>query len=87
MQIYFKENFMDKSIMELQMIKGKKFFNLTPNMFRLINNLSERNEDKWELLCFVYEFIANGKLIDVSEINDKAVDVLYPICRSIRLAK
>ena len=72
--------------MELQSVKGEKSFHLTPNMFSLINELSERNEDKWELMCFVYEFIANGRLIDVSKVNDKAIDVLYPICRSLRVA-
>ena len=77
---------MDKKIIELQMVKGKKFFNLTPNMFGLINDLCESNEDKWEMICFAYEFIVNGKLIDVNRENDKVVDVLYPICRTIRLA-
>jgi hypothetical protein len=80
------EKIMEKNFMELQMIKGEKIFNLTTNMFSLINSLSNKKEDKWELLCFAYEFITNGKLIDVGEINDKAVDVLYPVCRSIRIS-
>lgn len=61
--------------------------NLSSNLYNLIDGLGETVLDKWELLSFVYEFVVNGRLIDVSKNNDSAIDKLYPICRSLRISK
>lgn len=58
--------------------------NLTNGLFNLIDGLAVSPEDKWELLCFVYQFVVNGQMIDIHKDNDLAIDSLYPICRSLR---
>ncbi|MBP3630480.1 MAG: hypothetical protein J6J23_03210 [Clostridia bacterium] len=71
---------------ELSNSKVVKNFNLSEGIFNLINGLTSLPSQKCELLCFAYEFIVNGKLIDISKDNDAAIDKLYPVCRSLRLS-
>ena len=59
--------------------------NFSSRLFDMINNMNKPPRLKRELCYFVYEFVVKGKLIDISKENDDAIDVLYPICRSLRM--
>ena len=62
------------------------FWSINKNLYALIDQISSGFE-KVELLNFAFEFVVNGKLIDISKKNDNAVDKLYPICRELRKSK
>ncbi len=73
--------------MENEVLEKLEALNLNKGLFNLIDSTALTGSDKWELLTFAYEFVVNGKLINISKHNDSAIDKLYPICREIRKSK
>lgn len=65
-------------------LSDNQSLSLNKNLFSLIDGLASSKQEKWELLCFAYEFVVNGKLIDISKSIDQAIDKLYPVCKNMR---
>ena len=68
-------------------LKKLDALNLNSSLFNFIDRLASSADKKWELLSFAFEFVVNGKFINISKTNDGAIDKLYPLCRELRKSK